>query len=175
MSGYALAFLSFLVFLVQSSVMPFFFSGLHQPDLWLVVIVLATLIFDNKTAMTLALVGGLLTVSCDGKSFRTAPPAIPGNRSAVSRFGEEALQPSLVYFTFCDDAGLAPLCTAVMAGAFGSRQPCLLDFLYPVLCDEHHLHEWSSRALSSQAAMGHETGGRTEVVNKHVPSILSGL
>ena len=23
--------------------------------------------------------------------------------------------------------------------------------------------------------MGHETGGRTEVVNKHVPSILSGL
>ena len=53
MSGYALAFLSFLVFLVQSSVMPFFFSGLHQPDLWLVVIVLATLIFDNKTAMTL--------------------------------------------------------------------------------------------------------------------------
>ena len=54
MSGYALAFLSFLVFLVQSSVMPFFFSGLHQPDLWLVVIVLATLIFDNKTAMTLA-------------------------------------------------------------------------------------------------------------------------
>ena len=47
MSGYALAFLSFLVFLVQSSVMPFFFSGLHQPDLWLVVIVLATLIFDN--------------------------------------------------------------------------------------------------------------------------------
>lgn len=61
MSGYALAFLSFLVFLVQSSVMPFFFSGLHQPDLWLVVIVLATLIFDNKTAMTLALVGGLLT------------------------------------------------------------------------------------------------------------------
>ena len=52
MSGYALAFLSFLVFLVQSSVMPFFFSGLHQPDLWLVVIVLATLIFDNKTDCT---------------------------------------------------------------------------------------------------------------------------
>ena len=69
MSGYALAFLSFLVFLVQSSVMPFFFSGLHQPDLWLVVIVLATLIFDNKTAMTLALVGGLLTDLVTGNLF----------------------------------------------------------------------------------------------------------
>ena len=56
MSGYALSFLSFFIFLVQSSVMPFIFSGLHQPDLWLAVIVLATLIFDNKTAMTLALV-----------------------------------------------------------------------------------------------------------------------
>ena len=69
MSGYALAFLSFFVFLVQSSVMPFFFSGLHQPDLWLAVIVLATLIFDNKTAMSLALVGGLLTDLVTGNLF----------------------------------------------------------------------------------------------------------
>lgn len=45
------------------------FSGLHQPDLWLVVIVLATLIFDNKTAMTLALVGGLLTDLVTGNLF----------------------------------------------------------------------------------------------------------
>ena len=165
MSGYALAFLSFLVFLVQSSVMPFFFSGLHQPDLWLVVIVLATLIFDNKTAMALALVGGLLTDLVTGNLF---------GLHLLPYLAIAALYLALGRKRY-NRAGLAPLCTAVMAGAFGSRQPCLLDFLYPVLCDEHHLHEWSSRALSSQAAMGHETGGRTEVVNKHVPSILSGL
>ncbi len=80
--------------------MPFFFSGLHQPDLWLVVIVLATLIFDNKTAMTLALVGGLLTDLVTGNLFGLHLLPSLGNSSAVSRFGQEVLQPSLVYFAF---------------------------------------------------------------------------
>ncbi len=69
MSRYALAALTFLVFLLQSSVIPFFFNGMTQPDLWLVVVVLATLIFDNRTALTLAVIGGLLQDIVIGNLF----------------------------------------------------------------------------------------------------------
>ncbi len=60
MNAYAVAALSLLVFLLQSAFLPFFFDGLTQPDLWLVVVVLSTLIFDKKTALSLAFIGGLL-------------------------------------------------------------------------------------------------------------------
>ncbi len=60
MNAYALAAIAVLVSLLQSSFLPFFFSGLTQPDLWLVVVVLSTLIFDKKTALSLALIGGLV-------------------------------------------------------------------------------------------------------------------
>ncbi len=69
MSGYRLAALALVTFFLQASVIPFFFDGLTQPDLWLVVIVLATLIFDNRTAMILALVGGLLSDILIGNLF----------------------------------------------------------------------------------------------------------
>ncbi len=69
MSAYGLAALAFLVFLLQSSVIPFLFDGLVAPDLWLVVIVLSTLIFDKRTAMSLAVIGGLLQDIVIGNLF----------------------------------------------------------------------------------------------------------
>ena len=69
MSAYALVGLSFLLFFAQSSFIPFFFDGLVQPDIWLVVIVLSTLIFDNQTALALAIIGGLLQDIVIGNLF----------------------------------------------------------------------------------------------------------
>lgn len=60
MSNLSLVLLSVVVFLLQAAFLPFLFDGITQPDLWLTVVALSTLVYDKKTAMILALVGGLL-------------------------------------------------------------------------------------------------------------------
>ena len=60
MSAYSLLLLSGVIFLLQSSFLPFIFNGVTQPDLWLTVIVLASLVVDKKSALLLAAIGGLL-------------------------------------------------------------------------------------------------------------------
>lgn len=60
MSTYSLVLLSCIIFLLQSSFLPFLFNGIMQPDLWLTVIALAAVIVDRKSAFILAGVGGFL-------------------------------------------------------------------------------------------------------------------
>lgn len=57
MSTYSLVLLSCIIFLLQSSFLPFLFNGIMQPDLWLTVIALAAVIVDRKSAFILAGVG----------------------------------------------------------------------------------------------------------------------
>ena len=60
MSTLSLVVLSVVVFFLQLSFLPFLFDGITQPDLWLVVIALSTLVFEKRTCLILAMVGGLL-------------------------------------------------------------------------------------------------------------------
>ena len=60
MSAYSLLLLSGVIFLLQSSFLPFLFNGIMQRDLWLTVIALSSLVVDRKTAILLAAIGGLL-------------------------------------------------------------------------------------------------------------------
>ncbi len=54
------ASLSFILFLVQSSILPFFFNGISQPDIWLVSIIIAALIFKLPFVLSLTVIGGLV-------------------------------------------------------------------------------------------------------------------
>ena len=49
MSAYSLLLLSGVIFLLQSSFLPFLFNGIMQPDLWLTVIALSSLVVELKT------------------------------------------------------------------------------------------------------------------------------
>ncbi len=60
LSPLSMLILSITAFLVQASFLPFFFDGITQPDVWLTLIALSTLVYDKKTALTLAMVGGLV-------------------------------------------------------------------------------------------------------------------
>lgn len=64
-------FLSFclLLLLLEGSVLPFFFAGSWQPDLWLCAVVISVLAFDRKTALSMAVVGGLAQDIVTGNFF----------------------------------------------------------------------------------------------------------
>lgn len=55
--------------LLQGSVIPFFFDGVSQPDIWLVAIVVGTMIFPVKFSYALAVIGGLLQDLVIGNFF----------------------------------------------------------------------------------------------------------
>ena len=69
MSTLSLVVLSVVVFLLQASLLPFLFNGISQPDVWLVVIALVTLVFGKRTCLILAMVGGLLQDIVIGNLF----------------------------------------------------------------------------------------------------------
>lgn len=46
--------------ILQGSVIPFFFDGISQPDLWLVFIIISAMVFPVKYAYVLSIVGGLV-------------------------------------------------------------------------------------------------------------------
>lgn len=60
LSALSMTVLSIIIYLLQASLLPFLFDGITQPDLWLTVIALSTLVYDRKTALILAMIGGLL-------------------------------------------------------------------------------------------------------------------
>lgn len=49
-----------VTFLLQGSVLPILLDGRWQPDLWLTGIIISALVFNKKTAILLAVTGGLL-------------------------------------------------------------------------------------------------------------------
>lgn len=53
----------------QGSVIPFFFDGLSQPDLWLVFIIISIMVFRVKFVYILAIVGGLVQDLIIGNFF----------------------------------------------------------------------------------------------------------
>lgn len=61
--------LSAVLFLLQSSVLPFLLNGLWEPDLWLTAVVISVLVFGRKTALALAVAGGLLQDIVTGNFF----------------------------------------------------------------------------------------------------------
>lgn len=60
MSALCVFLLSLVLFLMQTSLLPFLFDGITQPDIWLTTVALATLVYDKKIALLLALIGGLV-------------------------------------------------------------------------------------------------------------------
>lgn len=58
-----------VTFLIQGSVLPILMNGVWQPDLWLVAVIIAVLAFDKKTALSLAVVGGLAQDIVTGNFF----------------------------------------------------------------------------------------------------------
>lgn len=69
MSTGSIVLFSVILFLFQSSLLPFFFNGINQPDIWLTAIALAALIMDRKSAMILAVIGGFLQDIVIGNFF----------------------------------------------------------------------------------------------------------
>lgn len=59
MSNFAFIIICIVTFLIQSSVFPFFFNGVFQPDLWLTLIIIFALIYDKKQVFLLTVIGGL--------------------------------------------------------------------------------------------------------------------
>lgn len=54
---------------LQGSVIPFFFDGISQPDLWLVFIIISAMVFPVKYAYVLSIVGGLVQDLIIGNFF----------------------------------------------------------------------------------------------------------
>ena len=55
--------------ILQGSVIPFFFDGTSQPDLWLVFIIISAMVFPVKYAYVLSIVGGLVQDLIIGNFF----------------------------------------------------------------------------------------------------------
>jgi len=55
--------------ILQGSVIPFFFDGISQPDLWLVFIIISAMVFPVKYAYVLSIVGGLVQDLIIGNFF----------------------------------------------------------------------------------------------------------
>ena len=68
MSSFSMIVTGFLLFLIQWSVFPFLFSAQWQPDLWLTVMVMSTLIYDKKTVFIWAVAGGIIQDLTPGSS-----------------------------------------------------------------------------------------------------------
>lgn len=58
--------------ILQGSVIPFFFDGISQPDLWLVFIIISAMVFPVKYAYVLSIVGGLVQDLIIGNFFWSA-------------------------------------------------------------------------------------------------------
>ena len=69
MTKLSFAMICGLLFLLQSSFLPFFSFGEAQPDLWLVAAVISVIVFDRKTALMFAVIGGALTDIGTGNFF----------------------------------------------------------------------------------------------------------
>lgn len=69
MAGYNLVILTFSIFLFQSSFIPFFFNGIFQPDLFLVIVTLSAIMLDRRSALILSFTGGFLQDIVIGNMF----------------------------------------------------------------------------------------------------------
>lgn len=69
MSKISFAVISVLFFLLQSSVFPFLLRNVTGPDLWLCASVLSIIIYDKKTALSFAVIGGALADIVTGNFF----------------------------------------------------------------------------------------------------------
>lgn len=69
MSRFSFVCFSAITFLIQGSVLPIFLNGLWQPDLWLTSIIISVLVFNKRTALLLAIIGGLIQDIVIGNFF----------------------------------------------------------------------------------------------------------
>ena len=69
MAGYNLVILIFSAFLLQGSLLPFLFNGIFQPDICLVIVTLAAIMLDRKSALILAFSTGFLQDVVIGNMF----------------------------------------------------------------------------------------------------------
>lgn len=132
MSTYSLMLLSCVIFLLQSSFLPFLFNGIMQPDLWLTVIALAAVIVDRKSAFILAGVGGFLhdIVTSNFFGLHLLPYLVI--TLLFVKFGRHrynkhwyvsllsVLLASVIYVVF----------SSIIMGWAGSRYPSLFYFIY---------------------------------------------
>ena len=69
MGAWELAALGAAAFFLQSSFFPFLFNGIMAPDIWLVIVALASIILDKKSSLVLAGMGGFLQDILAGNFF----------------------------------------------------------------------------------------------------------
>ena len=69
MSRLSFAVISALFFLLQGSFLPFISGGTAEPDLWLVASVISLIVYDKRTALLFAALGGVLTDIVIGNFF----------------------------------------------------------------------------------------------------------
>lgn len=69
MAGYNLVILIFSIYLLQSSLMPFLFNGVFQPDLCLVIVTLSAIMLDRRSSLILAFAEGFLQDIVIGNMF----------------------------------------------------------------------------------------------------------
>ena len=132
MSAYSLLLLSGVIFLLQSSFLPFLFNGIMQPDLWLTVIALSSLVVDRKTAILLAAIGGLLQDVVTSNFFGLHLLPYLGITLLFLKFGRDrynkhwyisllaVLLASVIYVVV----------SSIIMGWAGSRYPSLFYFVY---------------------------------------------
>lgn len=132
MSTYSLVVLSAVIFLLQSSFLPFLFNGIMQPDLWLTVIALSAVILDRKSALILAGAGGFLQDIVTSNFFGLHLLPYLVITLLFLKFGRDrynrhwyvsllsVLLTSVIYVCF----------SSVIMGWAGSRYPSLFYFVY---------------------------------------------
>lgn len=69
MAGYNLVMLIFSIFLLQSSLLPFLFNGVFQPDLCLVMVTLSAIMLDRRSVLIFAFAEGFLQDIIIGNMF----------------------------------------------------------------------------------------------------------
>lgn len=132
MSAYSLLLLSGVIFLLQSSFLSFLFNGIMQPDLWLTVIALSSLVVDRKTAILLAAIGGLLQDVVTSNFFGLHLLPYLGITLLFLKFGRDrynkhwyisllaVLLASVIYVVV----------SSIIMGWAGSRYPSLFYFVH---------------------------------------------
>lgn len=60
MRRFGMVMLGIVVFLLEASVFPFFFGGMWQPDLWLTILIIGSLIFSKEWVIGWTLAGGFV-------------------------------------------------------------------------------------------------------------------
>lgn len=149
MSAYSLLLLSGVIFLLQSSFLPFLFNGIMQPDLWLTVIALSSLVVDRKTAILLAAIGGLLQDVVTSNFFGLHLLPYLGITLLFLKFGRDRYNKHWHISLSGGAAGFGNLRGRIQHHHGMGRQPVSLSLLFRTSGHSPGPYEWRMLSCSS--------------------------